>query len=74
MDALSRAIAEEQLKEVDPNITEAQIDKVCAMCKGNPWDAAPLYQIILLAEEMKMPMSENAQDVLRSKANDTTPT
>lgn len=74
LDMLNRAIAEEQLKEFDPQITEAQIEKVWAMCKGNPWDAAPLYQIIRLAGELKMPMSEKAQDVLRPETKDATPT
>ena len=47
----SRAIAEESLIEYDPNITQDQMNDIWNICKGNPWNAVPLYMIMKIKNE-----------------------
>lgn len=39
------AIAEELIKEINPNVTLAEVEKVYSHCLGNPWNAGILYRL-----------------------------
>lgn len=42
---LNSEIARQCLLQHNPDITEQEIEKVWKACKGNPWDAVPIYAI-----------------------------
>lgn len=45
-EAFNVAIAEELIREIDPDATPASIAKVWQACNGNPWNAPFLYSIL----------------------------
>jgi hypothetical protein len=46
---LNQEIVRETLLEVNPNTDDALVEKMWALCKDNPWNAVPLYQILKVA-------------------------
>ena len=48
-DTFNREIVRETLLEIEPNTDDALVDRIWSMCKGNPWNAAPLYSILKTA-------------------------
>lgn len=42
----NQEIIRESLREVCPEVDDALVEKIWGMCKGNPWDAVPLYLIL----------------------------
>lgn len=49
---LNYEIAVELLREYDPDISQDMIDVIWELCKGRPFDACPLYEIIKLHDDM----------------------
>lgn len=47
-DILNLEIARELLVEVNPNITDAEVDEIWSKCNGSPWNAQILYKLINL--------------------------
>jgi hypothetical protein len=45
----NREIVRESLREIEPNTDDALVERMWALCKGNPWNAVPLYQIMKVA-------------------------
>jgi hypothetical protein len=45
-DILNQEIVRECLLEIEPNTDDALVERMWALCKGNPWNAVPLYQIM----------------------------
>ena len=45
----NREIVRECLREIEPNTDDALVERMWALCKGNPWNAVPLYQIMKVA-------------------------
>jgi len=50
-DILNQEIVRETLLEVNPNTDNALVEKMWALCKGNPWNAVPLYNILKIIEK-----------------------
>jgi hypothetical protein len=48
-DILNQEIVRECLLEIEPNTDDALVERMWALCKGNPWNAVPLYQIMRVA-------------------------
>jgi len=48
-DILNQEIVRECLLEIEPNTDDALVERMWALCKGNPWNAVPLYQILKVA-------------------------
>jgi hypothetical protein len=48
---LNQEIVRETLLEVNPNTDDALVEKMWALCKGNPWNAVPLYSILKAIEK-----------------------
>ncbi len=46
---LNQEIVRESLLEVEPMTDDALVERMWALCKGNPWNAVPLYQIMKVA-------------------------
>jgi hypothetical protein len=44
-------IMEGILRDLDPNLTREEIDRIWLMCQGNPWNAEPLYNILKLMKD-----------------------
>ena len=47
-EAFNTAIVEELLREIEPSVTEEKIQEIWKLCRGNPWNATLLYQILKL--------------------------
>lgn len=47
----NRAIATELLQKRKPDITDAEIDRLFTLCKGNPWDVAVVYDLLEIANQ-----------------------
>jgi hypothetical protein len=47
-DILSIEIVRELLTEVNPNITDAEVNDIWSKCGGNPWNAQILYKLLSL--------------------------
>ena len=45
----NREIVRECLREIEPITDDALVERMWALCKGNPWNAVPLYQIMKVA-------------------------
>ena len=45
-DILNQEIVRECLLEIDPMTDDALVERIWELCKGNPWNAAPMYQIM----------------------------
>jgi hypothetical protein len=45
-DILNQEIVRETLLEINPLADDALVEQMWALCKGNPWDAVPLYQMM----------------------------
>jgi len=52
-ETLNKEIVRETLLEVNPSTDDALVDKIWALCKGNPWNAVPLYQMLILLGDKK---------------------
>jgi hypothetical protein len=50
---LIREIARELVLEHNPELTEDKFEQVWSLCKGNPWNAGIVYQLLELNEEKK---------------------
>lgn len=50
-EAFNFAIAEELIRELDPNVSTERVEQIYVMCKGNPWDAAILHKLLDLKSE-----------------------
>lgn len=50
-ESFNLAIAEELMREVNPNVTEDDIKCVWSNCGGNPWNAGILYTMIRSARK-----------------------
>ena len=48
---LNQEIVRETLLEVNPNTDDALVQKIWALCDGNPWNAVPLYHILKALEK-----------------------
>jgi hypothetical protein len=48
-DILNQEIVRECLLEIEPNTDDALVERMWALCKGNPWNAVPLYEIMQVA-------------------------
>ena len=48
-DILNREIVRETLLEIEPATDDLLVEQMWAKCKGNPWNAVPLYQIMKAA-------------------------
>jgi hypothetical protein len=46
---LNQEIVRETLLEVNPDTDDALVERMWALCKGNPWNAVPLYEIMRVA-------------------------
>lgn len=46
---INKEIARERLQEIDPNRADELLEMIWPMCKGNPWDAVPLYRILKIS-------------------------
>ena len=53
VETLNKEIVRETLLEVNPSTDDALVDKIWASCKGNPWNAVPLYQMLILLGDKK---------------------
>ena len=43
---LKHSIAEELLRELDPNITQDKVQEIWNLCKGNPWNAPVIFNLL----------------------------
>lgn len=50
-EAFNFALAEELIRELDPNVSTERIEQIYAMCKDNPWNAAILHKLLDLKSE-----------------------
>ena len=50
-DALNQEIVRETLLEVNADTDDALVERIWALCKGNPWNAVPLYNILKAVEK-----------------------
>ena len=50
-DLVNQEIARELMLEVNSNFTEEQFQSIWKLCKGNPWNAGVLYQILEMNNE-----------------------
>jgi hypothetical protein len=50
-DILNQEIVRETLLEINPDTDDALVEKMWALCKGNPWNAVPLYNILKAIEK-----------------------
>jgi hypothetical protein len=48
-DILNQEIVRECLLEIEPNTDDALVERMWALCKDNPWNAVPLYEIMRVA-------------------------
>ena len=48
-DILNQEIVRETLLEVNPDTDDALVERMWALCKDNPWNAIPLYEIMRVA-------------------------
>jgi hypothetical protein len=52
-DILQKEIVRELLLEVDPQISDAMVDHIWSVCKGNPWNAPYLYKLRKMMEDQE---------------------
>ena len=45
----NREIVRESLRKIESDTDDALVERIWALCKGNPWNAVPLYQIMKVA-------------------------
>lgn len=50
--AFNVAIAEELIREIDPDATPESIAKVWQACNGNPWNAPFLYKVLRIGDAL----------------------
>jgi hypothetical protein len=50
-DALNQEIVRETLLEVNADTDDALVERIWSLCKGNPWNAVPLYNILKAVEK-----------------------
>lgn len=55
---MNQEIVRECLLEIEPATDDALVERMWALCRGNPWNAVPLYQII-----KKSIMNERIQEL-----------
>jgi hypothetical protein len=48
-DILNQEIVRETLLEVNPDTDDTLVERMWSLCKGNPWNAVPLYEIMQVA-------------------------
>ncbi len=51
-EGFEKEIVRECLLEIEPMTDDALVEKMWALCKGNPWNAAPLYQILKVSGKL----------------------
>ena len=42
----NQEIVRESLREINPDVDDALVEKIWPLCEGNPWNAVPLYKIL----------------------------
>lgn len=42
----NQEIVRESLREINPEVDDALVEKIWTLCEGNPWNAVPLYKIL----------------------------
>ena len=45
-DIFNQEIVRESLREINPEVDDALVEKIWTLCEGNPWNAVPLYKIL----------------------------
>jgi hypothetical protein len=51
--SLIREIARELVLEHNPELTEDKFEQIWSLCKGNPWNAGIVYQLLEFKNENK---------------------
>lgn len=52
-ETFNKEIARELMLEVNPSVTDADVEFVYSACRPNPWDAGVLYSLLLKSGGMK---------------------
>ena len=42
----NQEIVRESLREINPDVDDALVERIWTLCEGNPWNAVPLYKIL----------------------------
>jgi hypothetical protein len=45
----NKEIVRELLSESNPHVSDEDVDKIWAACSGNPWNAAIMYDLLIIA-------------------------
>lgn len=49
---LNIEIAKETMLEINPEVSDSDVERIYSKCEGNPWNAGILYELMLTSGKM----------------------